>query len=636
MIRLFIFCELILIVSSLSDASGVRSDAGNVQEFDLQAYPALENSQPYRNGSTSGRYGSMSSQWDREENPLSENDLTSDQMSLGGNKPQREYMCGRASATSKNRDLLLRDQNYQASISRGRYRPLEIRMPRIIGGDETQPGEFPWAVSVKLNGQPICGGSLIDRNWILTAAHCVVGYNPKNLTVRLGAYRIKDTSEMQTVDVPVGMFIVHKDYSIPRPFSNDIALLKMADSVEFSDYIIPICLPTEDQVTTSTSSQIVNDYSNRLDSFKEASDSGGIVISTKMSDNDIAKCFNKLEQNYLQSIGLGTLTESSTPPAPPKPANKPAQVAMAPVPSLPLPPLPAPPVAALNHLFTHDSLMSNPILNAAAQSALGDKYSTTASYSSPSKVKFYSQSTAQSNWHQGDTSTGALDQTKYVHFGPAWAYRNSAESDLGAAEGPRRKPPKLSRLPISKELLHEIQSIGAGPMPSLNLALQQGDILAMTNDLTQSNAATISLKEKLTAQQAFKKNSALQTRGQLSSVAEVDDPVKYSGLSGTVVGWGWVRETDGDDSQVNHKGYPSVTLQKVRLPILRNNVCEAWFQSQSKKITLLPSQFCAGFNSGGKDACRVSRVALGRSFYACIGQLTVILSTNTRATQEVP
>lgn len=89
---------------------------------------------------------------------------------------------------------------------------------------------------------------------------------------------------------------------------------------------------------------------------------------------------------------------------------------------------------------------------------------------------------------------------------------------------------------------------------------------------------------------------------------DVDDPTQYSGLSGIVVGWGWVRELDGDEQNVNTKGYPSVTLQKVKLPILRNNICEAWFQSQAKKITLLPSQFCAGFNSGGKDACRVSGV----------------------------
>lgn len=59
-----------------------------------------------------------------------------------------------------------------------------------------------------------------------------------------------------------------------------------------------------------------------------------------------------------------------------------------------------------------------------------------------------------------------------------------------------------------------------------------------------------------------------------------------------------------------YPGYPSSILQKVELPILKNDDCELWFQSQGKKITLLASQFCAGYKIGGKDACRVSLVMM--------------------------
>lgn len=611
MVRLAVFSFILLAFASIS-ASRAQADSYESQEFERQSIVSAEQSDPaYENVTTEPRYVFLSNRWDREENPASENDLADNQVIQDTRKPQRDYACGRALATSKSRDLLIRDQSFLASVTRGRYRPTEIRMPRIIGGDETLPGEFPWAVSVKLNGQPICGGSLIDRNWILTAAHCVVGYNPKNLTVRLGAYRIKDTSEVQTVDLPVAMFIVHKDYSMPRPFSNDIALLKMAESVQFTDYIIPICLPIEDQVTSSTSSQVINDYSNRFELPKEATESGGIVISTKMSDNDIAKCFNKIEQNYLQSIGLGSVVsiESSTESGP----SRPVKVQQAAVTPLPLPPIPVSPVAALNHLFAHDSLISNPVLNAAALLALGDKYST-ANYNTPNKIKFNNQHTRPSSdmdeLERDQLSmpiSNARDQDKYVLFSSPWVQR-SLERPAFESEAFRKRPEKVkvSKLAISKELLHEIQSVGSGPMPALNLALQQGDILAMASDLTQSSLNPNLQREKVGSQQdsKAKSNLALQTRDQ--SRAEVDDPVRYSGLSGTVVGWGWVRELDGDEGQANHKGYPSMTLQKVKLPILRNNVCEAWFQSQSKKITLLPSQFCAGFSSGGKDACRVS------------------------------
>lgn len=47
---------------------------------------------------------------------------------------------------------------------------------RIVGGKRAQLGMFPYQVAVfiydKENKSYICGGSIIDENWILTAGHC--------------------------------------------------------------------------------------------------------------------------------------------------------------------------------------------------------------------------------------------------------------------------------------------------------------------------------------------------------------------------------------------------------------------------------------------------------------------------------
>ncbi|XP_026678596.1 testisin-like [Diaphorina citri] len=50
-------------------------------------------------------------------------------------------------------------------------------------------------------------------------------------------------------------------------------------------------------------------------------------------------------------------------------------------------------------------------------------------------------------------------------------------------------------------------------------------------------------------------------------------------------------------------GRRSNILQKVALSVVSNQVCQAWYQSEGKKINVKESQMCAGHEQGGKDAC---------------------------------
>ncbi|CAG0887840.1 unnamed protein product [Cyprideis torosa] len=111
---------------------------------------------------------------------------------------------------------------------------------RIHNGTVSTRGAFPWMAALMREGELSCGGILVSRKHILTAAHCVM-VQPEEITVRLGEYDM-DRLNQYRKDFNVKRIEIHPDYS-PQSFSHDIAILALQQRTDVGCIIWRACLP---------------------------------------------------------------------------------------------------------------------------------------------------------------------------------------------------------------------------------------------------------------------------------------------------------------------------------------------------------------------------------------------------------
>uniref|UniRef100_A0A6I8QLR8 Acrosin n=1 Tax=Xenopus tropicalis TaxID=8364 RepID=A0A6I8QLR8_XENTR len=123
------------------------------------------------------------------------------------------------------------------------------RNSRIVGGVNSQPGAWPWLVSIQAwRGSDyghFCGGTILNNQWILTAAHCLIDYKTTFDTIRvvIGARKLSKLGS-ETQIRKVKQLILHEKYLREGKHSYDIGLILLDEPIKFNDYTQRACLPS--------------------------------------------------------------------------------------------------------------------------------------------------------------------------------------------------------------------------------------------------------------------------------------------------------------------------------------------------------------------------------------------------------
>ncbi|XP_036807238.1 coagulation factor VII [Oncorhynchus mykiss] len=121
--------------------------------------------------------------------------------------------------------------------------PMSQARVKLVGGNHCPKGACPWQVLLEHKGTSLCGGVIVHPDWVITAAHCVVDRDTKDLMVVAGEHNI-DVEEGSEQRIPVARAIPYNLYD-PATGDSDIALLRLRGRVTLGPDAVPICLPQQ-------------------------------------------------------------------------------------------------------------------------------------------------------------------------------------------------------------------------------------------------------------------------------------------------------------------------------------------------------------------------------------------------------
>jgi len=123
---------------------------------------------------------------------------------------------------------------------------------KIVGGDEVVAHSWPWAVGVRMGGY-MCGGSILNNNHVMTAAHCCEGFSASSIYVIAGDHNNQISDGEKQYDAK--KVIMHPKYgeNDGYNYNYDFCILEVDDLELDKNTKDIVCIPKQGEHVNPTS-----------------------------------------------------------------------------------------------------------------------------------------------------------------------------------------------------------------------------------------------------------------------------------------------------------------------------------------------------------------------------------------------
>lgn len=186
-----------------------------------------------------------------------------------------------------------------------------------MGGQVATRLEYPWVAYITISGgggQDVsCGGAIVNRDHVITAAHCFSDRDTatSTITVFLAEHDLDDLTETNVLSIFVQELFVHPDYKADGRDTeeHDIALLYLGGTLNFGVGVQPICISTPDDFAVGQEVVIVG---WGLTDFANKSSSSNLLREVTVTTIDLDQCItlyqNAAQRQFVNENMICTLT----------------------------------------------------------------------------------------------------------------------------------------------------------------------------------------------------------------------------------------------------------------------------------------------------------------------------------------